>query len=121
MFFLVRTSESKKDWANDKIRKFDFHSIIPYENIKSYHTDFKSSKSAGIAFEKLFEHFKDCKIAVSYSSNAIPCREEMIGLLRQVKKNVKVEEIPHKYFFGNHHHKVGNNNNDVKEYLFIGT
>lgn len=91
------------------------------KKIKSYPTDFKYAKTAAIAFERLFGHFKSCKIVVSYSSNAIPNREQMKRLLKRFKKNVRVEEVSHKYYFGNHSHKVGNNNNDVKEYLFIGT
>lgn len=91
------------------------------KKIKSYPTAFNSAKSAHEAFLRLFQHFRDCKLVVSYGSNGIPNREEMSALLRKVKKNVYVAETPHKYSFGNHKHKVGDNNNEVKEYLFIGT
>jgi len=91
------------------------------KKIKSYPTAFNSVKTVHEAFLRLFHHFRDCKLVVSYGSNGIPNREEMITLLRKVKKDVQVVETSHKYCFGNHRHKVGDNNNEVKEYLFIAT
>jgi len=88
------------------------------KKIRSYPTAFDSPKNAEAAFARLFDHFRECKLAVSYSSNGIPTREGMIELLRRFKRTVTVAEVPHKYCFGNHKHKVGNNNNDVVEYLF---
>ncbi len=96
---------------------------IQYETttkkIRSYKTAFCSAKTVIAAFERLFYHFRECKLAVSYSSNGIPGRDEMIELLKETKSKVQVVEIPHKYSFGNQRHKVGNNNNSVTEYLFI--
>jgi len=91
------------------------------KKFKSYPTAFNSAKSAHDSFLRLFRHFRDCKLVVSYGSNGIPNREEMTALLRHVKQNVHVVETSHKYCFGNHRHKVGDNNNEVKEYLFIAT
>lgn len=91
------------------------------KKIKSYPTAFSSPKTVYESFLRLFRHLSDCKLVVSYGSNGIPNKEEMIVLLRKVKKHVRVVETPHKYCFGNHRHKVGDNNNAVKEYLFIGT
>jgi DNA adenine methylase len=87
--------------------------------IPSYPTAFKSASGAHDAFARLFEHFRECILVVSYGSNGIPSRDEMLYLLRQVKRRVRVQEIGHKYCFGNHSHTVGQNNNDVSEYLFI--
>ena len=91
------------------------------KKIKSYPTAFSSSKTVHESFLRLFHHFRDSKLVVSYGSNGIPNREEMTALLRTVKRSVNVVETSHKYCFGNHRHKVGDNNNEVKEYLFIGT
>ena len=89
------------------------------KKIKSYPTAFKSANSIREAFLRLFEHFKESKIVVSYGSNGIPDRQEMVRTLKLFKKHVCVKEISHKYSHGNHSHKVGQNNNSVKEYLFI--
>lgn len=89
------------------------------KKIKSYPTAFASRNNVLESFEKLFRHFQKCKFAVSYGSNGIPNRDQMVKLLRNFKKHVSVVEIPHKYCFGNHAHKVGDNNNNVLEYLFL--
>src|SRR6266478_3885266 len=60
-------------------------------------------------------------LAVSYSSNAIPSKGEMVRLLKEFKRDVKVREIQHRYSHGNHNHKVGDNNNSVIEYLYVAT
>jgi DNA adenine methylase len=91
------------------------------KKIRSYRTDFSTKSTALDAFSRLFEHFRASILAVSYSSNGIPSREQMIGLLKSVKRSVEVHETSHRYSHGNHNHKVGDNNNEVKEYLFIAT
>jgi len=58
-------------------------------------------------------------LAVSYSSNCIPSKAEMIELLKNEKSSVTVYESAHRYHHGNHAHKIGDNNNEVIEYLFI--
>lgn len=90
------------------------------KKISSYPTAFKSTRTVYEALRRLFAHFQDCIIVVSYGSNGIPNRDEMVQLLREFKKHIRVEETNHKYCHGNHRHKVGQNNNDVREYLFIG-
>ena len=57
---------------------------------------------------------------MSYSSNSIPKKEEMIELLLAYKDDVEVVEINHTYSFGNQGHKINNQSNRVKEYIFIG-
>ena len=44
------------------------------------------------AFRRLFDHFRRSMIVVSYRSNGIPSIEELVGLLREVKSNVRVVE-----------------------------
>ena len=87
---------------------------------KSYPTPFSSQMGARDAFDRLFRRLKDSIILVSYSSNSLPTREDIISLMAKYKKNVEVIDIDHRYSFGNQGHKVDDNRNDVKEYLFVG-
>jgi len=89
------------------------------KKIRSYETDFSNKNGAAHAFQKLFHHFRKSTLVVSYSSNCIPSKAEMIKLLRQEKGQVTVFEAPHRYHHGNQAHKVGNNMNEVIEYLFV--
>jgi DNA adenine methylase len=89
------------------------------KKIKSYKTHFSAKNGVITAFDKLFEQFRKAKLVVSYSSNGIPSKNEMVTLLKQYKKSVNVYQVEHRYHHGNHNHKVGDNNNAVKEYLFI--
>lgn len=89
------------------------------KKIRSYPTDFSSKRTAIDAFGRLFEHFKHSALAVSYSSNSIPSKSDMIQLLKSVKPSVQVYEREHRYSHGNHNHKVGDNNNSVREFLYI--
>jgi DNA adenine methylase len=91
------------------------------KKIRSIPTAFATKANASAAFSRLFHHFRRSKLVVSYSSNCIPNKDEMINLLKQEKSRVEVHEAPHRYHSGNHSHKVGDNNNEVTEYLFIAT
>lgn len=73
------------------------------------------------AFAALFVHYAASTLVVSYSSNCLPTKDEMIDLLRTVKRRVTVHEHDHRYSFGTHRHKVGLNHNAVAEYLFVAT
>jgi len=85
----------------------------------SYDTAFSTKARAYNAFQKLFHHFRKSTLVVSYSSNCVPRKSEMIELLKSEKSKVTVYEVVHRYHHGNHAHKVGNNKNDVIEYLFV--
>ncbi len=89
------------------------------KKIRSYETAFCTKARAGQAFQKLFHHFRNATLAISYSSNCIPSKAEMIELLKSEKSKVTVYESAHRYHHGNHAHKVGDNRNEVVEYLFI--
>jgi len=89
------------------------------KKIKKYSTQFDSKKTVYDAFDRLFAMFPESILVVSYSSNSLPTKEEMIEILKQYKKTVEIKELDYKYSFGNHNHKIGDNKNDVKEYLFI--
>lgn len=89
------------------------------KKFKSYPTEFSTQRKAEDAFLKLFDHFRNSILVVSYSSNSVPTKKTMTQLLRTFKREVICHEIDYRYCFGNHSHKVGNNRNNVLEYLFI--
>jgi DNA adenine methylase len=89
------------------------------KKIRSYPTDFSTKAGAIGAFERLFDHFRNSKLAVSYSSNGVPSEKQMVEILKRFKKKIEIHKIPHLYSHGNHNHKVGDNNNSVHEYLFV--
>jgi DNA adenine methylase len=105
---LVRNWEGLEIQENTLTKKF-----------KSYKSPFSNKLAAYNEFEKLFERFKDSIIAVSYSSNSLPTKEELTEILKVHKNHVSVYEVDHTYSFGTQSHKIGNKNNRVKEYLFI--
>ena len=90
------------------------------KKFKSYPTPFASRVGASEAFDRLFRHYKDSILIVSYSSNSLPTQNEMARLMASYKRHVEVIAINHRYSFGNHNHKMHDNNNSVKEYLFVG-
>lgn len=90
------------------------------KKFKSYPTPFSSRTGAYEAFELLFKKHKDSILIVSYSSNSMPTKEQMITLMARYKSRVEVVAVDHTYSFGNQGHKLGNDNNRVREYLFIG-
>lgn len=91
------------------------------KKFKSYKSPFAKKQDSYEAFENLIKKYRNSKIAISYSSNSLPTKEEMIKILEKHKKEVAVHEIDHVYSFGNQNHKTGNEFNRVKEYLFIGS
>lgn len=123
---------SKSD--NDYVRRYHFVEglIKNWEGVeidlstktkkfKKYPSPFDSKSTVNDALDKLFSKFQKSILVVSYSSNSIPSKEEMIEILGRYKTNVELKEIDYKYSFGNQNHKVGDNSNNVKEYLFIAT
>lgn len=94
---------------NTKTRKF-----------KSYESVFSERESAKKALTELFNRYSGSIIAVSYSSNGYPTKDELLEMLQDVKKKVKVYETDYRYSFGNHGHKVGKVRDRVREYLFVG-
>jgi adenine-specific DNA-methyltransferase len=66
------------------------------------HTPFASKRTAKVALERLFEHFKESTLVVSYGSNAAMDVRELESMLRRHKRSVRTLEIPHRYAFGTH-------------------
>src|SRR5579859_7605579 len=75
------------------------------KKLRKYLTPFDSRTEVYGAFERLLQKFSDSIIVVSYSSNSLPNREELTAMLKQIKGNVQVHLIEHKYSFGTHAHK----------------
>lgn len=94
---------------------------MEYKNkkFKNYPTPFSTLKGTYQAFDAIFEYHRNSILLISYSSNSLPNKEEMITMLKKYKTNVDVISIDYKYSAGNHAHKVGDNKNDVEEYLFV--
>lgn len=63
------------------------------------------------AFQRLFEHFKDSILVVSYRSHGIPSIDELLEMMRQYK-NVEVHQTNYKYVLSNQ---------NGKEILLVGT
>ncbi|HCT84514.1 MAG: DNA adenine methylase [Bacteroidetes bacterium GWE2_42_24] len=107
---LVKNWEGLTIEQNTKTKKF-----------KKYPSPFDSKSTVNDALDRLFKKHQDSILVVSYSSNSIPAKEEMIELLKKYKKNVELKEIDYQYSFGNQNHKIGDNANKVKEYIFIAS
>jgi adenine-specific DNA-methyltransferase len=66
------------------------------------------------AFAKLFSSVKSSIVVVSYKEPGIPCRKELIGILRKYKnKVISIPGLEYKY-------ALNKNNGFHKEYLLIG-
>jgi len=102
-----------RDWKgvemqnNTKTKKF-----------KSYPTPFSSLEGTKMAFETIYKNFPNSVFIVSYSSNCLPNKEEMISLLSKYRKYVDVYPVDYTYSFGNQK-KADINRNRVQEYLFV--
>ncbi|MEI6499154.1 MAG: DNA adenine methylase [bacterium] len=118
---------------NDYIRRYHFveglatywkkSSIIESsrtKRIEKRETPFSAKNTCYQAFDELFGKFKSGILLVSYSSNSLPSKEEMVDIMKRHRSNVKVFEVDHRYSFGNQSEKVENNRNNVQEYLFLG-
>jgi len=90
------------------------------QKFKSYPTPFSSRTGAVDAFDKLFRKLKDSIIVVSYSSNSLPTKDEIVHLMAKYKRHVEVVDIDHRYSFANQKNTKSDIRNKVKEYLFVG-
>lgn len=104
-----------RDWKGVEIQQ---NTVT--KKFKSYPTPFSTKNGASDAFDQLFKKYSDSILIVSYSSNSLPDKDEMLSLLAKHKRNVEVVPINYRYSFGNQGHKVDSNKNEVQEYLFVG-
>lgn len=90
------------------------------KKFKKYESPFSTKQGTYDAFKSIIEQYKKSSFLISYSSNSLPTKEEIVEMLESVGKNVTLKEIDYRYSFGNHGHKIKEkNNNKVKEYLFL--
>lgn len=99
--------EGKELMMNSKVRKI----VKPF-------TPFSYRNTALEAFNRLFRHFSDSTLVLSYSSNAYPDLATLRKLMGRYKKSVEVLEKTHRYHFGTHE---AAKRNVVQEYLIIGS
>ena len=89
------------------------------KKFKSYPTPFSTLRGATEAFDQIFARFRNSLLIVSYSSNSLPTKDEMIALMSNYKNHVDVVPIDYRYNFGNRSDGKMKRN-IVKEYIFIG-
>lgn len=99
--------EGKELMMSSKVRKI----VKPF-------TPFSYRSTAIDAFDRLFRHFAESTLVLSYSSNAYPDLETLRNLMGRYKRSVEVLEKTHRYHFGTHESAK---RNVVQEYLIIGT
>jgi adenine-specific DNA-methyltransferase len=87
------------------------------KKLRKRYTPFSYKHSVTDALRRTFKQFQNSTIVLSYSSNAVPDAGTIEALLREVKSDVEVRLIDHKYSFGTH---SAAQRRSVSEYLFIG-
>ena len=102
-------------------RDLDLQEHTKTKKFASPHREFQTRAAAYESFEVLFDALRagGHDVLVSYSSNCLPSRAEMVAMLRARWRAVEAVSIDHVYSFGTHAHRVGNSNNRVEEYLFF--
>ncbi|MGE5397702.1 MAG: DNA adenine methylase [Chitinophagales bacterium] len=83
--------------------------------VKRY-TPFAYKNAIRDALRCLFDHFRNSIIVLSYSSNSVPDKDEIYGLLKEVKASVEIITIPHLYSFGTH---SSAERRQAEEYIFV--
>jgi DNA adenine methylase/adenine-specific DNA-methyltransferase len=90
------------------------------KKIKKTFTPFSYRRTALLAFDALFRHFRASTLVLSYSSNGYPDLSGLIELLEKYKPKVVVRERAHRYHFGTHS-AVRPERSAVTEYLIVGS
>lgn len=88
------------------------------KKLKKRFTPFAYKRTIVDALTQTIERFKSSTIVLSYSSNSIPSKDVILGILREFKSSVEVHEIPHVYSFGTHEAAL---RREVHEYVFVAT
>lgn len=103
-----------RDWNDVQIQ-----TDTKTKKFRSYPTPFATRDGVVDAFTALFKRYANSIIIVSYSSNSLPTKDEMVSLMSKYKNHVDVVPIDYRYNFGNRSDGCVKRQN-VKEYLFIG-
>ena len=114
---------------NDYIKRFHFleglsrywngDTIMPgtkSRKIPKRITPFSTKLTTIEAFRNTFKQFGNSQIVLSYSSNALPDRDTLVALLREVKDDVEVIAVPHTYHYGTHQAAT---RRSADEYIFV--
>jgi DNA adenine methylase len=88
------------------------------KKFKKYDSPFHTKEGTYKAFKFIFDKYKKSSFLVSYSSNSLPDKNELIAMLEDVGKKVTLIEIDYTYSFGNQGKNVSRVNSKVQEYLF---
>lgn len=99
-------------WAGDTIMTGTKSKKLPKRVTK-----FSSRRTIEEGLREVFKRFHDSPIVLSYSSNALPERDRLEALLREVKDDVEVRAVAHTYHYGTH---ATATRRSVDEYIFIG-
>ena len=70
--------------------------------LRKRHTPFAHRATAADALDRLFGHFADSALVVSYGSNAALGVDDLERLLRRHRRDVRRVELAHRYAFGTH-------------------
>jgi adenine-specific DNA-methyltransferase len=87
------------------------------KKLQKRYTPFSYRSTIRDALRRTFRQFAESTIVLSYSSNSVPGRDEVIDLLSESKGSVEVHTIPHRYSFGTH---AAAQRRDAHEYIFVG-
>lgn len=79
-------------------------------------TPFSYKSTIRDALGRLFWQFRRSTIVLSYSSNSVPEADEVVDMLKRVKRHVDVYSIPHRYSFGTHASAM---RRQADEYIFV--
>lgn len=105
---LARNWEGVEIQENTQTKKF-----------KNYPTPFSTRNGAATAFDALFRKYARSVLLVSYSSNSLPSKDEMVDIMLRYKQHVDVVPVDYTYSFGNQS-TATTHRNRVQEYLFVG-
>jgi len=95
------------NWA----KQIDYES--KHRRLKPKYSVWSDRQAIHQAFQKLFHRFRNSIIVVSYRNDGIPSEEELVGILKEVKRKVTIVRYgPYKY--------VLSKNGESKEILLIG-
>ncbi len=86
--------------------------------LRKRHTPFAYKRSASDALDRVFGHFRESALVVSYGSNAALGADDVEGILKRHKRFVKRIDIAHRYAFGTHSTA---RRREATEYVFVAT
>lgn len=117
---------------NDYVRRYHFVEglAISWEGLelqentktkkfKSYKTPFSTRVGTYEAFELMLEKYKNNPILLSYSSNSLPNKEDLLAMFRNGGREAEVKSVDHVYSFGTQKTVPNGQRNRVQEYIFV--